>query len=326
MKRLILIFIIIAVGVTARHYLLRYNIHTVVPGKVYRSAQLQPEVLKQFIQRHGVRTVINLRGANPSESWYQEELATVADLGIDHADVNLESSSLPRIDELRKLLRLLNESRYPMLIHCKSGADRAGLASVIVLIMDGVKDLSSMQNQLSWQYLVDSPDSTGKLFLKAYRKWLDTKGWAHDKEIFLKWVRDDYEGSGGNLYYHVDQINDQHWERPNGLYEEGHVFNINRAGNKEMNISGWGLDIKRETLLAGLDVYLDQIPLKNVAYGIPRADVVYVFGKAVYTDSGWVARDEMSRFADGCHDLMLRLNRIDGSSWLSPPQARICIQ
>src|SRR5262245_38007736 len=49
------------------------NEHAVIPGQVYRCAQLTANQLERKIRRHGIRTVVNLRGCNPLVPWYVEE-------------------------------------------------------------------------------------------------------------------------------------------------------------------------------------------------------------------------------------------------------------
>ena len=51
------------------------NLHTVVAGEFYRSAQVIPKRLETYQQLYGIRTIVNLRGANPQSTWYREEVA-----------------------------------------------------------------------------------------------------------------------------------------------------------------------------------------------------------------------------------------------------------
>src|SRR5262245_58762780 len=55
------------------------NVHTVVAGRVYRTAQLTPERLKEFIAEKGIRTVVNLRGVCSEMPWYLGECRTTHD-------------------------------------------------------------------------------------------------------------------------------------------------------------------------------------------------------------------------------------------------------
>src|SRR5438067_1051286 len=48
------------------------NFHTVEKKKLYRSAQLSPKVLKNYIKTYGIKTVINLRGVDHKAAWWQQ--------------------------------------------------------------------------------------------------------------------------------------------------------------------------------------------------------------------------------------------------------------
>src|SRR6476660_3258834 len=51
------------------------NKHVVVPGRLYRSAQLNPQQLDRFVREHNIRTVITLRG-RPFSDWYPLQAQT----------------------------------------------------------------------------------------------------------------------------------------------------------------------------------------------------------------------------------------------------------
>ena len=108
------------------------NFHEVLPGQLYRSAQPTPGQLARYIQRYGIKTVINLRG--PSEQkWYRDEVATTSRLAIQHLDFRMTASRQLSDGESEELIALMKDAPKPLLIHCKAGADRTGLASVIYL-------------------------------------------------------------------------------------------------------------------------------------------------------------------------------------------------
>jgi hypothetical protein len=76
----------------------------------------------------------------------------------------------------------------PALIHCKSGADRAGLAAGIFLLLQG-GSAAAAQAQLSWRFLHVRGSPTGILdaFFALYARE------AEGRIGFLDWVRDDYD-------------------------------------------------------------------------------------------------------------------------------------
>lgn len=141
------------------------NVRTVMDGKVYRSAQIAgPSMratfagflghgLERELQTRGIRTVVNLRGPSPDSPWYQTELATCRRMGVQHYDVQLSDHQLPPPDRLKTLFDILDKASYPILIHCKAGADRSGLVGAIYLAeYQGVPLQGAVDAQLTWRY------------------------------------------------------------------------------------------------------------------------------------------------------------------------------
>jgi protein tyrosine/serine phosphatase len=107
------------------------NFRIIEEGRAYRSAQLDTESLKLVVAERGIRTVINLRGANPGTPWYDREKATAAELGIALVDVRMSAHALPSREVLLQLYDALTTAEEPILIHCQAGADRSGAAAAI---------------------------------------------------------------------------------------------------------------------------------------------------------------------------------------------------
>jgi protein tyrosine/serine phosphatase len=114
------------------------NFHPITPGEAYRSAQLDRDELECYIREYKIRSIINLRGQNAGESWYQQEIASSQKLGVSHFDLELGAEKAPEPSELTELLRLFTIAPRPVLIHCKAGADRSGLAAALwKMVIDG---------------------------------------------------------------------------------------------------------------------------------------------------------------------------------------------
>lgn len=107
------------------------NFHTVIAGELYRSAQPTPGQIERYVQQYGIRTIVNLRGENESQSWYADEVATARKLDIRHIDFGMSAYKQLTGPEADRLVALLKDAPKPILIHCLSGADRTGLVSVI---------------------------------------------------------------------------------------------------------------------------------------------------------------------------------------------------
>lgn len=125
------------------------NFHEVLPGQFYRSAQLSGERLGAEIDRYGIKTVINLRGENAGKAWYDEEVAATAAHGATHVNFGFSARKDLTPEKTQQLLTLLKTAEQPILVHCMSGADRTGLASVIFLQQVAGVDEEEAEWQLS---------------------------------------------------------------------------------------------------------------------------------------------------------------------------------
>jgi protein tyrosine phosphatase (PTP) superfamily phosphohydrolase (DUF442 family) len=129
------------------------NIRVVEPGQAYRSAQLKPARLSELIKAHGIRTVISLKGGTLKQEWYRRENAVCRRNGASLYQISMSASKLPKPEELRELIRLFDESAYPILFHCKAGSDRTGLAATLYLHLKEGKSLDAAEREgLTWRY------------------------------------------------------------------------------------------------------------------------------------------------------------------------------
>ncbi|WP_108125529.1 fused DSP-PTPase phosphatase/NAD kinase-like protein [Saccharospirillum mangrovi] len=169
--------------------LLRFAVnhpYEVVPG-IWRSNQPTPWRLKALAGR-GFKSVINLRGPD-SGGAYQLERFYCDRLGLAMYDVKMSARRPPDLNKVEQLKSVLAEAPRPLLLHCKSGADRAGLASALVKIYDG-QPIAVAKRQLSLRFLHLKGASTGMLdyFLETYEA-------ANRLEpiSFDDWLKDGYD-------------------------------------------------------------------------------------------------------------------------------------
>ena len=158
----------------------------IAPG-LYRSNHPNPWRLARAARRHGIRTLINLRGHRQcgSDALSREAASR---LGLIHIDAPFESRGAPHRDRILRLAEIFASMELPALMHCKSGADRAGLASGLFLLMHGGTSAQALA-QLSWRFGHFNRSRTGILdafFIRYARE-------AEGRLPFLDWVRDEYD-------------------------------------------------------------------------------------------------------------------------------------
>ncbi|WP_040727885.1 dual specificity protein phosphatase family protein [Thiomicrorhabdus sp. Kp2] len=159
-------------------------------SKAYRSNHPSGSFLRKMQKNHGLKTVISMRKANTSASYILEKEACDK-LGIKMINHPMSSRKLPKKEMILKAKELLETVEYPILIHCKSGADRAGLMSVFYMhfvekqpIEEAVKQLSMRFGHFRWA-------DTGKLdfFFDHFFEYKKT----HPDIEFLDWVTNIYD-------------------------------------------------------------------------------------------------------------------------------------
>ena len=160
--------------------------HAVAPG-LYRSNQPAPFQIRRAA-RFGIRTIVNLRGANDSGHYHLEREAA-AKAGVTLVDFPIKSRRAPPREMVLKAAALYGRIDYPALIHCKSGIDRAGLmAALYVLVKGGTPEEALRQFARRYGYLGNGPTGIGKAFVLAYPDACAASGIG-----FLDWVRDGYD-------------------------------------------------------------------------------------------------------------------------------------
>jgi protein tyrosine/serine phosphatase len=164
------------------------NFHAVVPGVLYRSNHPTPGNLRRFVREKGIKTVINLRGeAGNGSDALSREAARLLDL--DFIDLALRSAAAPPRDSLLALLRHYRTMRRPGLVHCKSGADRAGFAAAVFLLMEGASPAQARaQMRLRFGHLRHSRAGILSAFIDAWERYEGNKSFSH-------WVADEYDAA-----------------------------------------------------------------------------------------------------------------------------------
>lgn len=164
------------------------NLHQIGP-EMWRSNQPNPRQVAEHAAERGIRTIINLRGES-TKGYYLLEREACEAHGITLVDFQVFSRDTPKVDRILAARDLFEEIAYPALMHCKSGADRAGLMSVLYMIFRRGMPVKKAMEQLSGRYLHVKSGKTGMLdaFFEAYLEEAGESG-----KSFLDWVQEDYD-------------------------------------------------------------------------------------------------------------------------------------
>ena len=172
----------------------------VVPGKLYRSNHPTPARLAAATRRYHLKTLINLRGHRQCGSDALSRHAA-ARLGLTHIDMAFESRGAPHRDRILRFAHIYASLQTPALMHCKSGADRAGLASALAILLEGGTSAEA-QRQLSWRFGHFSGSRTGILdaFFHHYAAT------AEGRVPFLHWVEHEYDETALRARFKADGL------------------------------------------------------------------------------------------------------------------------
>jgi protein tyrosine/serine phosphatase len=96
---------------------------------------------------------------------------------------------VPTKEQILGAKALFDDIAYPALMHCKSGADRAGLMSTLYAHFRMGAPISQAIEQLSFKYLHVRQGKTGLIDF-FFQTYLDQ---TQEKKPFLDWVREDYD-------------------------------------------------------------------------------------------------------------------------------------
>lgn len=103
----------------------------VVPGEVYRSGRLTPAALASVVERHGIRTIVDLGGFHGGSGGDRLEQQTAETLGVTRYRFELKGDATGNANHYLNTLRIMTDpENHPVLVHCAAGTERTGAAIV----------------------------------------------------------------------------------------------------------------------------------------------------------------------------------------------------
>lgn len=138
----------------------------------------------------GIKTVITLRGEEKF-SHYLFEKESCAQLGLTLLHAKLWARQAAGRGKLIHLIETMRAAEKPMMFHCKSGADRAGFASAVYLMVFEGVPVEEARKQLGLKYIHLEFTATG---IQGYILDIYAARNARAPIGFEDWIRTEYDG------------------------------------------------------------------------------------------------------------------------------------
>lgn len=166
-----------------------YNNFYPLSGDMYRLSHPSPHKIRKYQAQYGIKTIVNLRGPNKYGSYILEE-ETCKKQGIELVNIRILSRDVPTKEQIFAFKEMFETITYPAMMHCKSGADRAGIASVLYLVFMHNTPVDEAMKQLARKYGHFKSNKTGILdhFFECYLAFN-----AHTPTPFLDWVEHHFD-------------------------------------------------------------------------------------------------------------------------------------
>ena len=164
------------------------NFHWIEPGVMARANQPSPEAIARYAAL-GFKTILNLRG-KADTGYYALEKEACERYGITLIDQRMHSREPPSKAQVHRAKEIFDTIQYPALMHCKSGADRAGAMAVLYKHFKMGLPIEEAVEQLRFKYLHVRQGKTGVIDYFFERYLEDSKA---SGKSSLQWVDEGYD-------------------------------------------------------------------------------------------------------------------------------------
>ncbi len=164
------------------------NFHE-LEGPFYRANQPSPAKIRKYKRKFFLKTIINLRGDNPTASWQILEAEACNREQITLVIIRVNSRAAPSIKVFNELKEIIETMDLPALAHCKSGADRGGLFALLYRHFRLGHPIENAMEELHWKYGHFKSAKTGILDY-VFDCYLRER---KPSQEFINWINNDYD-------------------------------------------------------------------------------------------------------------------------------------
>ncbi|AJE45985.1 tyrosine-protein phosphatase [Celeribacter indicus] len=161
------------------------NLYEIAPG-VWRSNQPSPGRIARY-EKMGIKTILSLRGdSNVSFNLLERQACEAHGIKL-VTSRKTGARTARRGEDYVHLIDLMDTLEKPFLIHCKSGADRTGMASALYLLHSEAASIQDAKKMLSPRFMHFRSLDSGVLdyILDSYEQDLKTYGPIPIRDWFL---------------------------------------------------------------------------------------------------------------------------------------------
>ena len=160
-------------------------------AQAWRSNQPGPGRIAR-LRETGIRSIINLRGRSAFAVYLFEEEAC-ARHGITLIDHQISAYRLSSRERYMQLFALFDRVERPFLMHCKSGADRSGIAAALYLMDQENLPVEQAMGELALKYLHRKNSKAGILdfLLESYAA--DSRDHTGNRMPIRRWISERYD-------------------------------------------------------------------------------------------------------------------------------------
>lgn len=141
------------------------------------------------LKAQGFKSILNLRGSGGA-AHYLTEQESCAKLGLTLVDVRLNARNAAPRKDIQAVIDAFRSIERPFMMHCKSGADRAGFASAIYLMVIEGRPVAEARRMLSLRFWHVKQSRTGVL---GYILDLFEARHAETGIGFEEWIQTEYD-------------------------------------------------------------------------------------------------------------------------------------